>query len=477
MGRVGIPKMRELETLMHENSRDPRHARIVANTKRILEKWTLDEDFQKAYRQDPSKALAETGLDVDPEAIRLLLVPNEEDTRTIKAAYAGEISREALPEDYLLYRAFIREKLDMRERLRKELCAPDEPRFKAWRMRQERRCWLEFGPSARCMIQAPLLFELSDGCSVGCPFCAVSAKGLRGVFRHTEEHAALWRGVLSRMHALIGDAAGRGSCYYVSEGFDNPDYEEFLADYFAEFGVVPQTTTAVSTRNVERTRALLRYGNENDPHIDRFSVLSPAMRDTLFESFSPEELLLVELLPQFPEAPDNHLTEAGRNRIGAPEDTVGGTIACASGFVVNMQQKSVRLITPFVSDGAHPTGEWILETCSFSTAEDLEGAVRRMISQHMPERLELGSRCGASCGFRLEEKEGSIWVHGHGMGMDLMDATVGQEALDQLLILLGERERTGYGILNALPEDVDIALVILLLKALWEHGLIDHTEA
>ena len=35
---------------------------------------------------------------------------------------------------------------------------------------------LEFGPNALAMIQAPLMFELSEGFSVGCPFCAVAAK-------------------------------------------------------------------------------------------------------------------------------------------------------------------------------------------------------------------------------------------------------------------------------------------------------------
>ena len=466
---------REPKKVIDKGFNDTEYARIVANVKRILELWTLDARFHNAYEQDPERTLAETGLVVDPETIRLLL--DDDAIKEMKAALKdGTLAVEDLPNDFRLYKAFIKEKIDSRDLLRNDLCAPDEPRFKAWRARQEKRCMLEFGVHALSMIQAPLMFELSEGCSVGCPFCGVASKKLAGVFRYTDEHARLWRDVLGRMHALMGDAAGSGAIYYDCEGLDTPDYEKFLADFFAEFGIVPQTTTAVSTRNIERTRALLQYGNENDPHIDRFSVLNPAMRDELFATFSPEELLLVELLPQFPEAPDCHLAEVGR---GHPEewgDEVGSTIACTSGFVVNMQEQSVRLMTPYVSCRTHPTGEWILEKAPFATADDLEGAIKRMIARYMPERFELGGPCKASCEFRLEQKEEKVWVSGHGAGFGLMETPFGQETLDCLRAMLGEGERTGYGILDVLPEGADIAHAILLLKALWEHGLIDQTE-
>ena len=468
--------MREPKTVIDKGFDDPEYARIVASVKRVLELFSMDAQFHDAYLQDPDRAIAETGLDVDPESIWLLL-----DDDAAKEMFAslkdGTLAWEDLPNEYRLYKAFIKEKLNGRDQLRKELCVPDEPRFKAWRARQERRCMLEFGGHALAMIQAPLMFELSEGCSVGCPFCGAAVKKLRGVFRYTDEHAALWQDVLRRMHALIGDAAGSGACYYSCEGLDNPDYEKFLAGFFAEFGIVPQTTTAASTRNIERTRALLRYGNENDPHIDRFSVLSLDMLHELLASFSPEELLLVELLPQFPEAPDSHLAEIGRGHIEEWGDEVGSTIACTSGFVVNMQEKSVRLMTPFVSCRAHPTGEWILEKAPFSTGEDLLDTVERIIARYMPERLELDGICGASCDFRLEQRDEKTWLFGHETGVAVMEFAFGQETLDRLLAMLKERAHTGYEILGALHEGTDIACVILLIKSLWSHGVIDQIEA
>ncbi len=224
----------------------------------------------------------------------------------------------------------------------------------------------------------PAAYELSLGCSAGCPFCGVSAGPLRGLFRYTQENAALWRGILARLHALWGIAAGAGPCYYANEPLDNPDYELFLEDYYREFGLFPQTTTAAAARDTERTRRLLRRGQELFLHYDRLSVLSTRDMKILLEAFSPEELLYTDLLPQFAEAPGYHMVKAGRNAEGEP-----GTIACISGFVINLYSHTVRLVTPAVAGTGNPTGELILGERTFSNAEECENVIRQMTEQHM----------------------------------------------------------------------------------------------
>ena len=236
-------------------------------------------------------------------------------------------------------------KLAIRNDMRSAHCAPDDPGFRAWRLRQERRCLLEFGPSSRSQVHAPVMFELSAGCSVGCPFCGVAAQRLRSVFRHSEENAQLWRDVLARLHSLVGDACARGTCYYATEGLDNPDYELFLADILDEFGIVPQTTTAVSTRDVERTRALIRWGTERSPHVDRFSVLSPAMRDKIMEAFAPEELLLVELLSGRKHQIRVHLAHEGCPLLG---DVLYGGPRHADGLMLHAWEE--RLTHPVTGE-------------------------------------------------------------------------------------------------------------------------------
>lgn len=453
--------------LLKNGPHDPESFRLLAAFKRLVDIWRLDADFREAWRLDPEKAIADTGLDIEPEAFRLYLHPAEAEK------LLREHGAEALPKSCLLYLSALREREELHKLQWEKLNVPDEPHLRAWRARQDRRCRRQIGTSQFSMTQFPLAFELSEGCSVGCPFCGFAAKGLRGIFRYTDENALLWRETLRRLHALIGDAAGYGLCYYATEPLDNPDYERFLDDWRLEFGVMPQTTTAASARDIDRTRALLVSNQASASYYLRFSVLSPAMRDKLFTAFTPEELVGVIMLPQFPEAPGSELLPAGHNRGQKETGFVGSTIACVSGFIVNMQDKTVRLETPYASDRSHPTGEWILEKCAFSTAGDLEKQIRRMILQYMPENLDLQRQCGASCDFRLEEKDGEVWAFIREHGSVIMNATIGPAALDTLSKALKQRRYTGGELLDLLPEDTDFMTGFLLLNMLWHHGLID----
>ena len=355
----------------------PLEPSVVAQTailKRIFDLWMLDRTFRNAYREDPSAALCTAGLDAEQRAAAFLLDG--------KRAADGE----SVPASFLAFQGLINQRVARNDGLSRTDLVPADPCFGDWRERQIRRCLRRLGPKARYMSHLPVAYELSLGCSVGCPFCGVSAGPLKGLFRYTKENAALWRSVLAMLHSLWGDAAGTGPCYYANEPLDNPDYESFLGDYWREFRVIPQTTTAAATRDVERTRALLRWGQETWLHFDRLSVLSERDMRIIFRSFRPEELLYTDLLPQFAEAPANCMKRAGRNAEGEGEP---GTIACVSGFIINMAERSVRLVTPTVADTDHPTGELIPEKRSFTCAEDLAAAIRQMTENQMIRTLRL----------------------------------------------------------------------------------------
>ena len=367
--------------MLCEPSRRPQ----VAALKRIHELWMMDRGFHDEYLANPDHAIAGTGLDVDPRAVSLLLLGR------LPEGEADWGNPDGLPETFVWYQELMegRVKRNMRARMRN---LPDDPRFRDWCLRQLRRCERELSTRARFMTHFPMAFELSSGCSVGCPFCALSAGRLKGVFRHTEDNAALWRDVLTRMHRVVGDAAGRAVCYCATEPLDNPDYELFLEDFLDEFGRVPQTTTAVATRDIERTRKLLHWGQNAYLHFDRFSVLSKRNLEVIHSSFTPEELLFTDLLPQFEEAPASNLMRAGRNR--SADHGTKETIACASGFIVNMWERSVRLLTPTIVDDEHPTGELVYERATFTDGADLEKVVTEMIDRHMHRTISLGGLLG-----------------------------------------------------------------------------------
>lgn len=359
---------------------DPSRVSAVAALKRLFEFWGFDREFHDAYLADPASVLAASGLDVDPRAASLVLL------RRLPEGDDGD-----LPKTFEWYRDFVDGRFVRgRNELRRQV--HEDPRLRDWRDRQVLRCRREMPDLAHFMLHLPVVFELSLGCSVGCPFCALSAGRLQKVFRHTEDNAALWRDVLARLHALMGDVAGTGACYYATEPLDNPDYELFLADYYDEFGCVPQTTTAAATRDLNRTRELLRWGQMTYLHFDRLSLLSKEEGDLIHAAFTAEELLYTDLIPQFPDSPICSLKKAGRNI--RSEQGVSGTVACASGFIVNMAERSVRLVTPTIADEEHPTGEIEYEKASFTDGASLEEVVCAMIDRHMHQTISLATLFG-----------------------------------------------------------------------------------
>ena len=129
-------------------------------------------------------------------------------------------------------------------------------------------------------------------------------------------------------------------------------------------GRYPRLPLAAAGRNIENTRRIIAHVLGQNKHIHRFSILSLDILKKIFAAFTPEELIYVELLPQFPEAPACHFAKTGRAREYSYQDKVteeeAGTISCISGFVVNMAEQSLRLVTPCLSTAKEPTGERIL---------------------------------------------------------------------------------------------------------------------
>jgi radical SAM family RiPP maturation amino acid epimerase len=369
----------------------------VARTKRFLEHFTADREFRKALARDPLGAVAGRSLAVDPEELRFLWDD---------AFYRAMLGRRdwTAPHAVQQYRAWIGEKILYRTRLRDEVCVPQDLRQRLWRERQMKRGWGQLGPSTyEQLIHAPFAIELSEGCSVGCWFCGVSAERKKRDFLYTEANARRWGGVLAGLRAAVGPAASGGFLYWATDPLDNPDYERFALDFARICGKFPQTTTAQAHKHVERVRRLLPLSAAHGCEINRFSVLTLPIFREILAAFTAEELLHTELVVQNREA-SLIQSNSGRAR-GAPQlekkaaadgitdprwREVPGTIACVSGFLLNMVRGTVRLVSPCPSSDRWPDGYWTFEEARFETGEELAERIEGMIRRHMRTALRAG---------------------------------------------------------------------------------------
>ncbi|WP_201067998.1 MULTISPECIES: radical SAM family RiPP maturation amino acid epimerase [Thiorhodovibrio] len=356
----------------------------VALVKRVLECWNIDPAFRDAWAQSPQHALDERGIGLPAEDVAPLLASGQSDA-LLKAVHQGYDLPDQ-PRAVRRYCAHLREKLHWRDAHRRSN-RPIEPRMAAWWDRQVGRLSGQItADKADAIVHTPVSFELCEGCSVGCWFCALASDSLQGrVWRATSEHLALWRAVLESLLERIGPAVGNAFCYWATEPFDNPDYEVFLRHFHQVLGRWPQTTTARPMADIARTRALVKLGEESGV-LNRFSILSHAIATQVHTAFSPSELLLTELLPQNRGAnPRFRKARAGRLLASASPTLTQTptTIACVSGFLINLWAQRIQLITPCPASEANPKGYRVLGEAFFSDARGFDAEIEGMIDAHM----------------------------------------------------------------------------------------------
>ena len=340
--------------------------RNLSHIKRCGDLILMDPDFRERFVSDSEMTLKEASLDVNPMDARVLFI--------------GDVDSEChsrLSETGYLYSIYCRDSA--------AYVAPTRSWhtrnrvLDSWRQMQIARCDNELGKAGRKLAHLPLAFELSTGCSVGCWFCGLNANKLSGVFHYTDRNALLWKQCLSCMHMLLGEDVEAPICYYATEPLDNPDLPLFIKDCFCEFHGIPQLTTAVPTRNLRYTKFVLQELAKLQLTLHRFSITSIEEFRKVMEMFSPEELLNVVLMPRFRECPKAKFVKAGKAYENDDRTSLTGTIACVSGFVVNMDSKSVRLVTPTRPCAAFPNGEIVIGMREFNDVDDLKNQVMKLL--------------------------------------------------------------------------------------------------
>lgn len=464
--------MAQCVKILEGGNKDSGQQRRVAHAFLFLELLQLDPDFRELFLEKPEDALAKAGLALSKEeALQFFqLNPNSE--------YQENIQFSQCVCEYYAYFGERRQRVkDMREKTSVVL----HPALERFRQCQINRCWHQMGVSNAGRVHVPLVFELSDGCSIGCPFCGVASEGLKSVFRATPDNKKLFGEILDVCEEIMGKASGEGTLYYASEPLDNPDYEIFADVFFSHFDKYPQITTAAAMRHPDRVKRILKKNMSlKNPSVHRFSVLTIECLRNILEYFSPEELLYVELLGKYPEAQASPILNAGRafgNR--KSEDEYTDSICCISGFVVNMARRSLRLITACPTDRKHPCGEIIYEEINFSDAEDFKEKLISQINKYMPISMPMNVPFGIYRYLEIRQEDAAILIKGRdGYSFQIFPTNIQMDSVKKMLRLLGTGTLNCRQILQEMAENTkeDALLLLVLLRKLYDSAIIAPIE-
>lgn len=373
-------------------SRSDNEIEKLSQIKRFMERYTADNIFREKLNGlslSQSQLVSDYGIDIDPQLILPLwnnhtMVPDskysQEQNWPLVNLYWLFIS------DLHKYRSMLYSQGDM-----SITC----PSFHSWRHHQSANASSEMPWRPKTFTSSIIAFELSQGCSMGCWFCGVSAAKFEGYYPYTKENAVLWNDIIEISNNLFGKAMHTGFCYWATEPSDNPDYIKFITDYQEITGHLPKTTTAAPLKNINQTRELMKL---SDMHCVpcRFSVVSLPILDKIHKTFSARELLGVDLICNNKESTTilsasgrareykNLLKESDYNSFAKIKDE-HATIACISGFIINMMSRTIQLVSPVPASVQWPNGYKIYDTRHFNSKDEYKDTIMAMIATHMME--------------------------------------------------------------------------------------------
>lgn len=394
----------------------------IAHIKRFLELLEGDPDFVREARENPparQRLLESAGLDLAAADLApFWLLPD------MKGVCRYDFEQQMREFDayplWLLWRNWSGKVTELHEQEIATWVPHGDKRFTAWRTRQLARVQSEVFTEGGLTISPLFAFELSMGCSAQCWFCALDPPPLQGWFAYTESHRKLWRDLLETAWELFGPGCRSAVCYHATEPTDNPDYLCFLRDFHKIFGNLPQTTTSRPLKNIDWTRELLSLQQGCELFIDRFSVLNRQALHKIHQAFTPEELLNIHMVIQNEKRAGKALSgrtadPADVHHDGAPTGSSPEapscvslqqmTIECTCGFLVNMVDRSIRLISPCNSSPRWPLGYEVHAEGSFRDASEFKSFILQSMEQCMPAHLGPNDRLAFRPGLQYERHD------------------------------------------------------------------------
>lgn len=181
--------------------------------------------------------------------------------------------------------------------------------------------------------------------------------------------------------------------YYGTEPHDNPHYTDYLKEFADITGHLTCTATAAPAE-ADWIRGLLALYREQQMPWPRMSVLTRKMLDRIHRLYTPDELRYVEMVMQMK---DESRAKVSGGRIleeqgGMRERDDGeyldqivpqGSIACVTGFLINLLNKTIEVVSPCYSSEKWPLGYRVYDSASFTDASDFKQKMETLIARGM----------------------------------------------------------------------------------------------
>ena len=398
----------------------PDDIRVVAEAKRFMECHDGDRDFRAAvdaggkFTDQQRRMLKDIGVTFEPEAMELLWLRPDllERYQSLVVQHASfedapsEIHELLAPYRELRLLLRWRHRIDrgvMIHKFSAGLRPTPSPEYTAWRFRRVAAVRNELGWFGWTLDHPSHAVEMAVGCSVGCGFCAFDAGKLQTIFDFSRpENRELVRAVGTGMARVLGRwAAGHGMLYWSTEPHDNPHYVKLL-EFWQEL-TGSMLCTATARAGEDWVRELIDYYSTGPVPWPRISVLSRGMMRRLHATFSPLELRDTQMLMQQKDAEKQRgKVPGGREKMlrrlvdaddlrdvdfeNLPEgfEPPQGSIACISGTLVNMVNRTVKLISPCYTTMQYRYGYRVFDEATFDHGpEGFEVALRRIVGRSM----------------------------------------------------------------------------------------------
>ena len=394
----------------------PNDIQTICEVKRFLECYEGDRDFRKAvksgeFTEQQRQMLKDIGVSFEPEVMELLwsrpdllerfhlLVARHEKFEDVPSDVHAALAPFPELRLWLAWRHCV-DRVSMIQKLLVSSKSSLSPEYTAWRNRRVMAVRNELGSFGWSLDHPCYAVEMGVGCSVQCAFCAFDADKLQTVFDISRpENRELVRGVAAGMANILGGwTTGHGMLYWSTEPHDNPHYVRLLEFWYRLTGAMLCTATARA--DVDWARDLIEFYGKGPVQWPRISVLSRGMMRRLHKAFTPLEMrdtaLLMQqkdsvrvkvpggrerMLKQLVEADD--LRKVDFENLPEGFEPPQGSIACISGFLINMVNRTIKLISPCYTTMEHRYGYRIFDEATFEGPEDFEIALQRIVKRSM----------------------------------------------------------------------------------------------